>query len=378
MADVIPFTIDVPQEQLDDLRRRLAFARWPDRETVQDFSQGIQLDRMKRLVEYWRTQYDWRRCEATLNGFGQYRAEIDGLNIHFLHVRSKHESALPLLLTHGWPGSVLEFSKAIGPLTDPTAHGEKASDAFHVVVPSLPGFGFSDKPQSTGWTLARTAKAWSELMKGLGYDRYVAQGGDLGAGVTTHMGRLRPEGLAAIHLNFPLLFPPPIEGEPDATEKAALGQLMHFRDKASGYAQIQKTRPQTLGYGLTDSPIGLAAWIYEKCVELAGDGVSGADVLSFDEVLDDVSLYWLTATAASAARLYWESWDKDWGRMKVDIPVGCSIFPGEIYRAPRVWAQRTFSNLFYWNELDRGGHFAAYEQPELFVGEMRACFRSMR
>jgi epoxide hydrolase len=250
----------------------------------------------------------------------------------------QEERALPLLLTHGWSGSVLEFSKVIGPLTDPVAHGGKASDAFHVIVPSLPGFGFSDEPQSTGWPLTRTAKAWAELMKRLGYNRYVAQGDDLGAG--------KPEGLAAIHLNFPTLFPPPIEGEPDAKEKAALGQLMRFRDKESGYSQIQKTRPQTLGYGLTDSPIGQAAWIYEKCIKLAGDGISYEDVLSFDEVLDDITLYWLTATATSAARLYWESWDKDWGMTKVDIPVGCSIFPGEIYRAPQVWAKRAFSNLF--------------------------------
>lgn len=378
MTDVAPFTIDVPKEQLDDLQRRLASARWPERETVQDFSQGLQLSRLKRLVEYWQTQYDWRRCEAMLNAFGQHRTEIDGLNIHFLHVRSRNDGALPLLLTHGWPGSVLEFSKVIEPLTDPEAHGGKRSDAFHVIVPSLPGFGFSDKPQTTGWTLTRTAKAWSELMKRLRYNRYVAQGGDLGAGVTTHMGRLKPEGLAAIHLNFPLLFPPPIEGEPDATEKAALGQLRRYRDNASGYAQIQKTRPQTLGYGLTDSPIGQAAWIYEKIIELSGDGVSYNDVLSFDEVLDNITLYWLTATATSSARLYWESWDKDWGMTKVDIPVGCSIFPGEIYRAPHLWATRAFSNLFYWNELDRGGHFAAYEQPWLFVDEMRACFRTIR
>jgi len=239
VADVVPFTTNVHEEQLDDLRRRLASARWPERETVRDFSQGLQLSRLKRLVAHWQTEYDWRRCEVMLNAFGQYRTEIDGLNIHFLHVRSRHEGALPLLLTHGWPGSVLEFSKVIGPLTDPVAHGGKHSDAFHVIVPSLPGFGFSDKPQTTGWTLTRTAKAWSELMKTLGYNRYVAQGGErsrsadrrpcsLGAGVTTHMGRLKPEGLAAIHLNFPLVFPPPIEGEPDATEKAALGQMIRY------------------------------------------------------------------------------------------------------------------------------------------------------
>lgn len=378
MTDVLPFKIDVPNEQLGDLKRRLGAARWPERETVQDFSQGVQLSRLKRLVAYWEAEYDWRRCEAMLNAFSQYRTEIDGLNIHFLHVRSRHKAALPLILTHGWPGSILEFSKVIGPLTDPAAHGGKDSDAFHVIVPSLPGFGFSDKPQTTGWTLTRTAKAWCELMKRLGYNRYVAQGGDLGAGVTTHMGRLKPEGLAAIHLNFPVFFPPPIEGEPDAMEKAALGQLILFRDKGSGYAQIQKTRPQTLGYGLTDSPIGQAAWIYDKFLALAGDGVSGNDVLSFDEVLDDITLYWLTATATSAARLYWESWDKDWAMTKLDIPVGCSIFPGEIYRAPQVWARRAYSKLFYWNELDRGGHFAAYEQPSLFVAEMQACFRTIR
>ena len=288
---------------------------------------------------------DFANCGAdgfdgSRGGFAQEVFELGEDLIDQVQVRGvfrQEERALPLLLTHGWSGSVLEFSKVIGPLTDPVAHG-KASDAFHVIVPSLPGFGFSDKPQSTGWPLTRTAKAWAELMKRLGYNRYVAQGGDLGAG--------KPEGLAAIHLNFPTLFPPPIEGEPDAKEKAALGQLMRFRDKESGYSQIQKTRPQTLGYGLTDSPIGQAAWIYEKCIKLAGDGISYEDVLSFDEVLDDITLYWLTATATSAARLYWESWDKDWGMTKVDIPVGCSIFPGEIYRAPQVWAKRAFSNLF--------------------------------
>ena len=378
VASIISFEVQIPELQIDDLRRRLASARWPERETVSDFSQGVQLHRLEKLVEHWRTAYDWRRCEAVLNGLGNHRTRIDGLDIHFLHIRSKHESAIPLLLTHGWPGSIIEFLKVIGPLTDPVAHGGKREDAFHLVIPSMPGFGFSEKPSGKGWTLTRIAEAWADLMPRLGYGRYVAQGGDLGAGVTTRMAKARPIGLVAVHLNFPLLFPPPIEGEPTASEKSAMAQLIRYRERSSGYSLLQKTRPQTLGYGLTDSPVGQAAWIYEKFLEWSGDGVSDRDVLPFDDVLDNISLYWFTASAASSARLYWESWDRDWGLSKLDLPVGCSIFPGEIYRAPRVWAERAFSNLFYWNEVERGGHFAAFEQPALFVEEMRACFRGLR
>ena len=378
MTSIIAFEVDVPQQQIDDLRRRLASARWPEPETVGDFSQGLQLHRLRKLVEYWREGYDWRRCERMLNGLGQYRTRIDGLDIHFLHVRSRHENALPMLLTHGWPGSVLEFSKVVGPLTDPVAHGGREEDAFHLVIPSLPGFGFSGIPSSSGWTLTRTASAWAELMLRLNYRRYVAQGGDLGAGVTTRMAKTRPNGLEAIHLNFPLLFPPELRGEPTEAERSAIAQLQKYREKAAGYSFLQKTRPQTLGYALADSPTGQAAWIYEKFLEWSGHDSSHSDVLSFDDMLDNISLYWFTNTAASSARLYWESWDNDWGRTELELPVGCTIFPGEIYRAPRIWAERAYSNLFYWNEVGQGGHFAAFEQPHLFVEEMRTCFRSFR
>jgi len=294
LTNIIAFETRVPQDQVDDLHRRLAAARWPDAETVNDFSQGVQLHRLRALVEHWRNGYDWRRCEAMLNRLGHYWTRIDGLDIHFLHIPSRHDDALPLLLTHGWPGSVIEFSKVINQLADPLSRGGTAADAFHFVIPSLPGVGFSEKPSTSGWTLTRIAAAWAELMRRLGYRRYVAQGGDLGAGVTTQMARARPDGLAAVHLNFPLLFPPPIEGEPTALEKSAMAQLARYREKASGYSLLQNTRPQTLGYALADSPVGQGAWIYEKFLEWSGDGISDRDELPIDDVLDNISLYWFT------------------------------------------------------------------------------------
>ena len=377
-GDILPFTLAVPQTALDDLKRRLDNVRWPERETVNDWSQGAPLAQVQSLVAYWRDSYDWRRCEAMLNGFGQYRCEIDGLGIHFLHIRSPHRGAMPLLLSHGWPGSVIEFHKVIGPLTDPTAHGGRAEDAFDLVIPSLPGFGFSDKPAHTGWKVGRIAAAWAELMRRLGYDRYVAQGGDWGAAITTALGKQKPSELAAIHINLPLVLPPgPYETLSDG-ETAMLKSLEYYDRWDSGYSKQQSTRPQSLGYGLADSPAGQAAWIYEKFWSWMDCGDDPLSVLSYDEILDNIMLYWLPNTAASSARLYWESFVGGFVGTPLDLPVGCSIFPKEIYRAPRSWAERFMPKLIHWNELTRGGHFAAFEQPGLYVGEVRDCFRKLR
>jgi pimeloyl-ACP methyl ester carboxylesterase len=376
---VTSFTYRAPQVALDDLRQRLTHVRWPERETAEDWSQGVPLARLRALVEYWRTGYDWRRCEARLNSFEQYRTEVDGLKLHFIHVRSRHANALPLIITHGWPGSVIEFLKIIEPLTNPTEHGGKPEDAFHVVAPSLPGFGFSDKPAQRGWNAQRIAKAWAELMSRLGYDRYVAQGGDWGSVVTTEMGRQRPRGLAAIHLNMPLVVPHPIPSEglsPD--EQHAVDMYQRFLSDGFGYFLLQATRPQTIGYALTDSPVGQAAWIYEKFHAWTDNDGNPEDALTRDEMLDNITLYWLTGTAASSARMYLENAGVTGGPPVIEIPVGCSIFPREIVPAPRRWAERVFPNLIHWNELDRGGHFAAFEQPALFTQELRSCFRSLR
>jgi pimeloyl-ACP methyl ester carboxylesterase len=376
---IAPFTYRAPQSALDDLRHRLAHARWPERETVADWSQGVPLARLRALVEYWQTDYDWRRCEATLNGFAQYRTEIDGLNIHFLHVRSPHADALPLLITHGWPGSVIEFFKIIGPLTNPTAHGGEAQDAFHLVAPSLPGFGFSDKPAERGWNADRIARSWAELMDRLGYDRYVAQGGDWGTVVTTAMARQQQPGLAAIHLNMPFVIPDPIPIDGlSAEEQRAADQYRRFLSDGFGYFHLQATRPQTIGYALTDSPAGQAAWIYEKFHAWTDNDGDPEDALTRDEMLDVITLYWLTETAASSARMYLENADATGNPPVIEMPVGCSIFPREIVAAPRSWAERVYPNLIHWNELDRGGHFAAFEQPALFTEELRDCFRSLR
>jgi pimeloyl-ACP methyl ester carboxylesterase len=376
---IAPFTYHAPQSALDDLRQRLADTRWPERETVADWSQGVPLAKLQALVEYWRTDYDWRRCEAMLNGLGQFRTEIDGLDIHFLHIRSPHADALPIIITHGWPGSVIEFLEIIDPLTNPTAHGGQAQDAFHIVAPSLPGFGFSGKPAERGWNAARIARAWADLMRRLGYDRYVAQGGDWGSVVTTTLAQQRPAGLAAIHLNFPLVFPQPIPTEGlSADEQRAVDAWQRFQNDGFGYFLLQATRPQTIGYGLADSPVGQAAWIYEKFQAWTDNNGDPEDALTRDEMLDDITLYWLTDTAASSARIHFEHAGASPNAGVVDIPVGCSLFPREIFPAPRSWADHVYPNLIHWNELDRGGHFAAFEQPALFTQELRDCFRSLR
>ncbi|MGH8288867.1 MAG: epoxide hydrolase family protein [Steroidobacteraceae bacterium] len=374
------FTFHAPQHQLDDLKRRLSYARWPERQTVSDWSQGVPEARQRIWMDYWRTAYDWRRCEATLNELDQYRATINGLGIHFLHVRSPHENALPLIISHGWPGSVLEFLKIIGPLTDPTAHGGAAEDAFHLVAPSLPGFAFSDKPATRGWNAHRIAATWVMLMERLGYRRYVAQGGDWGAFVTTAMAQRRPPGLIGIHLNFPQVIPDKIPPILSADEKSALQEMSSFQENHFGFFIEQETRPQTIGYALADSPVDWAAWLFDIFQAVTDNRGDPEDALTRDEMLNDITLYWLTNSAASSVRLYFEERSLGLGNNagRVDLPVGCSIFPREIYRAPRSWARLMYPYLFYWNELDRGGHFAAWEQPALFARELRNCFDLLR
>jgi pimeloyl-ACP methyl ester carboxylesterase len=395
-----PFRINVADEALIDLRRRLAATRWPDRETVTDESQGVQLATMQELARYWETDYDWRKCEAKLNAQPNFMAEIDGLDIHFIHVRSKHEKALPLIVTHGWPGSVIEQLKIIDPLTNPTAHGANASDAFHLVIPSLPGFGFSAKPITTGWDPDRTARAWIVLMKRLGYTRFVSQGGDLGAGVCTAMARYAPPELLGIHTNFPGTIPSDIAkalqcGDPlpsglSAEETRAYEQLKVLFAKRRAYASMMATRPQTL-YGLADSPVGLGAWLFDHgdgygqpaaaiTSAVLGRTINGhaAGNLTRDDVLDDFTLYWLTNTAVSAARFYWESHINLYNAAEVSIPAAVTVFPGENYEAPRTWAERAYHKLIYYNRVDKGGHYAAWEQPQLFSEEVRAGFRSLR
>ncbi|OYU70383.1 MAG: epoxide hydrolase [Alphaproteobacteria bacterium PA2] len=382
MTDAItPFTLSVPESELEDLRRRLAATRWPDKETVGDWTQGSPLAKVQALCAHWSQGYDWRRAEAKLNALGQFKTRIDDLDIHFLHVRSPHEGAMPLIITHGWPGSVMEFMKVIGPLTDPVAHGGKAEDAFHVVAPSLPGFGFSERPSSTGWNVERIAKAWATLMGRLGYNRWVAQGGDWGAAVTTGIGVLKPEGCAAIHVNMPLVFPDAEDlgdmSQLTPREQAALGAMAYYQAKDSGYSKQQSTRPQSLGYGLTDSPSGQAAWIYEKMWAWTDNQGTPEDALTPDEILDNIMLYWLPATGTSSARLYWESFGS-FNSTNLDLPVGVSIYPKEIFRPTRKWAERRMKNIIHWNELDKGGHFAAWEQPEIYVREIRTCFAQVR
>jgi pimeloyl-ACP methyl ester carboxylesterase len=373
-----PFRIAIPQEQLDDLRRRLALTRWPDREPVGDASQGVPLERMKALIKHWHDRYDWRRVEARLNTYPQFVTTIDDIDIHFLHVRSQHATATPLIMTHGWPGSIIEFVKVIDALTNPTAHGGRSEDAFHLVLPSLPGYGFSGKPTATGWDRHRIARAWHTLMTRLGYERYFAQGGDWGAVVTQAMGHQAPTGLAGIHINMPAVVPKELPAQLSADEQRALDALNVFFTKGAGYAQIQATRPQTLGYALADSPGGQAAWIYEKFMIWSDSGGNVESVLSMDEMLDDISLYWLTDSATSSARLYWENADLAFYAVEIDVPVGVTVFPGEIYRAPKTWAQQCYHRLVYWSEAPKGGHFAAFEQPEIFAREVRAAFAAMR
>lgn len=375
---ITPFRLSVPEAELTDLRARLDRTRWPEKETVGDWSQGSPLERVQALCAYWRTSYDWRRCEARLNALGQFRTHIDGLDIHFLHVASPHPRAMPLLITHGWPGSVIEFLKVIGPLTDPPAYGGDPADAFHVIAPSLPGFGFSQKPAHTGWGVPRIAAAWVRLMERLGYHRWLAQGGDWGAAVTTAIGALRPAGCAAIHVNMPLVYPTAADREGAGPRELDYFKGQQFyRDWDSGYAKLQSTRPQSLGYGLVDSPAGLAAWIYEKYQAWTDNTGAPEDALSHDEMLDNIMMYWLPGAGASAARLYWESFSA-FASTRLELPVGVSIYPREITRPTRTWAERFMSDIIHWRELDRGGHFAAWEEPDLYVSEIRSCFAQVR
>ena len=379
--NLVPFRVAVPQRELDDLRQRLADVRWPEPETVSNWSQGVPLAKAKTLVDYWRDHHDWRRFEARLNAYPQFRTTIDGLAIHFIHVRSRHRNALPIVLTHGWPGSVVEFLDVIEPLTDPTAHGGEPRDAFDVIIPSLPGFGFSDKPDSPIWDLPRIAGAWATLVKRLGYTRWVAQGGDWGSGVTHMLAKLRPNGLLAAHTNWPLVFPTELPALPTPEEKRAIEASDRFYGDGYGYFKLNATRPQTIGYALADSPIGQAMWIYEKFQAWTDNNGNPEDALTIDQILDNISLYWFTNSAASSARIYWQNsraGPLSFSFGNIDLPMAATIFPAEIYRAPKSWATALWSKLIYWNEVDRGGHFAAFEQPTLFSEEMRKAFRRVR
>ena len=383
-----PFQVHVPEAALADLRRRIAETRWPDKETVTDRSQGNQLGKLQEIVRYWGTDYNWRKVEAQLNALPMFMTEIDGVDIHFIHVKSRHANALPLIITHGWPGSVIEQLKVIEPLTNPTAHGGQAEDAFDVVIPSMPGYGFSGKPTGTGWNPERIARAWAELMKRLGYTRYVAQGGDWGSPVSSAMARQAPAGLLGIHINLPATIPPDVAavlatGGPapaglSEKERVAFDSLDTFYKKYRAYGAMMGTRPQTIGYALTDSPVGLAAWIYDY------NNGEPERLLNRDDVLDDITLYWLTNTAASAARLYWETSGQSvllaaaQKTSEISLPVAITVFPGEVYRAPETWARRAYRNLIYFHEVEKGGHFAAWEEPELFSAELRAAFRPLR
>jgi pimeloyl-ACP methyl ester carboxylesterase len=395
-SDIRPFQVNIPDEALEDLRRRIAATNWPERKTVEDQSQGVPLAMIQNLARYWATEYDWRRCEARLNALPQFITEIDGLDIHFIHVRSEHEDALPLVVSHGWPGSIIEQLKIIDPLTDPTAHGASAADAFHVVIPSMPGYGFSGKPTSTGWGPEHMARAWAELMRRLGYTRYVAQGGDWGAFVVDQMGLQAPAGLLAIHTNMPATVPADIYAAATASdppppglsteERRAYEQLIRTFGQVE-YARYMAARPQTL-YGIADSPVGLAAWLLDHndadgqpaaaVVSALDRTTSATGELTRDEILDNITLYWLTNTGVSASRLYWEYKGGFFDAKGVSIPVAVTVFPGEQYQAPRSWAAQAYPNLIYFNEVDRGGHFAAWEQPQLFAVEIRGAFRSLR
>jgi pimeloyl-ACP methyl ester carboxylesterase len=390
-TEIRPFRVDMSDEAIADLRRRIAATRWPSKELVADRSQGVQLATLQELARYWVTEYDWRRCETRLNALPQFKTDIDGEDVHFIHVKSQHADALPLIMTHGWPGSIIELLETVGPLTDPTAHGGRAEDAFDLVLPSIPGYGFSAEPAEIGWYSGRVAQAWAELMNRLGYTRYVAQGGDQGASVTDAMGRQAPEGLIGIHTNLlvtALAGPQPTDTE---EERAAAAQLATFRQSGFGYFLEQATRPQTIGYALLDSPVALAGWMldhdtdaYYKISRAFVDGQPSGG-LTRDHILDNITLYWLTGTGASAARSYWEA-----GRAQalvagagqaapeVKLPAGFTTFPGEIFRTPRSWAERGYPNLIYFHEADKGGHFAAWEEPELFATEIRAAFKLLR
>jgi pimeloyl-ACP methyl ester carboxylesterase len=387
-AAIRPFRVNIPQAQLVDLRRRISATRWPDKETVSDRSEGAQLATIRELAHYWGTDYDWRKLEARLHGLPQFMTEIDGVDVHFIHVRSRQPKAMPLIMTHGWPGSIMELLKVIDPLTNPVAHGGRAEDAFDMIVPSMPGYGFSGRPVVSGWNCDRIARAWAVLMGRLGYTRYVSQGGDWGSVVAREMARQAPPGLLGIHLNMPATVPPEIakalaDGQPapaglSADEKAAYEQMSVLYTKGSGYAGIMVTRPQTLGYSLADSPVGMAAWFYDKFADWTDTGGHPERELTKDEMLDDITLYWLTNTGTSSARLYLENNANNFNAVDVSLPVAVSVFPGEIYQAPRSWCERTYHKLIYYNKAPKGGHFAAWEQPELFAAEIRAAFRPLR
>jgi pimeloyl-ACP methyl ester carboxylesterase len=391
-TDVRPFQVEIPERELTELRRRIEATRWPSRELVADRSQGVQLATLQALARHWTTDYDWRKCEARLNALPQFTTEIDGVEIHFIHVKSRHEDALPLIMTHGWPGSVIELLETVGPLTDPTAHGGSAADAFDLVLPSVPGYGLSAEPTELGWWAGRVAQAWPELMRRLGYARYVAQGGDVGAAVTDAMGHMAPEGLIGIHTN---LFVPGLSAAPGTfptetdEERAAAAQGATFRATGFGYFLEQATRPQTIGYALLDSPVALAAWMldhdtdsYYKISSAFVDGKPSGN-LTRDNIVDNITLYWLTGTGASAARSYWESGQAQAAAAgqtppPVNLPVGFTQFPGEIVRTPRSWIEKAYPTLTYFNKAERGGHFAAWEEPGLFSTEVRAAFSSLR
>lgn len=381
MTDAVrPFRFDVAEAALDDLRARLANTRWPEREAVDDWSQGIPLDYLQTVCTYWRDEYDWRRCEAELNALPQFVTTIDGLDIQFMHVRSPHKHALPMVMTHGWPGSVVEFLKVVGPLTDPERHGGRAEDAFHLVCPTLPGFGFSGKPARHGWHIERIGRAWGQLMARLGYARWVAQGGDWGAAVTTSIALTETDRCIAMHTNMPLLSPSPALRENLTDyEKDALAGHKHYFDWDSGYSKQQSTRPQTLGYGLVDSPVAQCAWILEKFRAWTDCDGHPENVLTRDELLDNIMMYWLPAAGASSARLYWESFSVIGAeKPEVKMPAGVSMFPKEIFRSSRRWVEERFTNLLHYNQLDKGGHFAAMEQPATFVDEVRTMFAKVR
>jgi pimeloyl-ACP methyl ester carboxylesterase len=389
-TSIRPFHIDVPEEKLDELRERIGATRWPSKELVADRSQGVQLAALQALARYWRDEYDFGRIEARLHALPQFVSEIDGVDVHFIHVKSSHENALPLIMTHGWPGSVIELLDSVGPLTDPTAHGGNAEDAFHLVLPSLPGYGLSGEPAEIGWELGRTARAWAELMRRLGYTRYVAQGGDVGAGVTDAMGRQAPEGLIGIHTNLLVTALGGTMPTETDEERAAAAQLATFGQSGNGYFIEMATRPQTIGYALLDSPIALSAWMidhdtdaYYKIARAFVDGQPSGN-LTRDHILDNITLYWLTGTSASAARSYWEAYGPDGPAAGSEplpppaIPFAFTAFPGEIWRTPRSWVEASYPNVVYFNEVDKGGHFAAWEEPELFSSELRSAFTSMQ
>ncbi|WP_430378818.1 epoxide hydrolase family protein [Streptomyces sp. B1-3] len=377
-ALVRPFTVSIPESDIDDLKRRLAGTRWPDPETVGDWSQGVRVENARSLVDHWQHRYDWRRLESELNRRPQFLTEIDGLDIHFLQVRSRNPNALPLILTHGWPGSILDFLKLIGPLTDPVSFGGDAADSFDVVIPSLPGFGFSEKPAETGWTASRIARAWAELMKRLGYTRWAAQGGDWGGVVTTDLAAMQPEGLVGIHLNTQYAFPAQMPEELSPEQRDAVETLAFYAGELGGSNHLQGTKPETVGFALADSPTGQAAWIYEKYQSKTDNHGLAEDALSVDDILDTISLYWFTNSAASSARIYWENKSRTFVGPKVTLPVAVTVFPKDIPRVPRSWIEDTYSHLIHYGEADKGGHFAALEQPETLVSEIRTGLRALR